>query len=434
MPYHLYARPRPELPAHPEAPEVQRYDWVLLDASGEQQASGENDTRDDIEQTLSRNSLEAGRLIGLIPGDEALFCFADIPAKQARYIRQALPFAVEEQLAQDIDTVHLALGSQESNGYRVTAIDHQRMAWWRTCYGDWEDLRLEAIYPDGALLPVSDYDWVICVTDEEALVANRKGEWLTMRAENLPVFAQTLAVPSEDEVVAEISVAVYSSESWFADHEEIMSSLAATPLLALRRQPLEGTVVELLAQAHYHHLCTPTNLCQAQYTANENTQSPLAPWKPAIAVAAVWFLLLTGGQFAQGFYHQQQANDIQQQAMAIYREAFPDDRRASPANVRRILEGQLRAGGQQSGDAGFLALMKQAGHQYSRLPGNQSVSFNSVNYSRSRGELVVDVRADTFEKLNALRSGISGQGLEASIGSVVNDDDGARARLTVTGG
>lgn len=434
MSYHLYARPGSERPGTSGTPEAQRYDWVLLDASGEQQANGIDETREDIEQNMARNSLEGVRLVGLLPGDEALYCFAEIPARQARYIRQALPFAVEEQLAQDIDTVHLALGRQEDRGYRVTAVDHQRMGWWRSCYGDWDGLQLEAIYPDGALLPVADHDWVICLAGDEALVANRRGEWLTMRPENLSVFARTLAVPREEEVIAELDIAVYASEQWFSENEALMTELAATPLLAVSRKPLEGNVVELLAQAHHHQLCAPTNLCQDQYSASENSQHPLTPWKPAIAIAALWFLLLTGGQVALGYYHKQQATGIQQQAMAIYHEVFPDDRRASPANVRRVLEGQLRAAGQQGGDAGFITLMKQTGQQYSRLPGSQAIQFSSVNYSRSRAELVVDVRADTFEKLNALRSGIAGQGMEASIGSVVNDDGGARARLTVSGG
>ena len=78
--------------------------------------------------------------------------------------------------------------------------------------------------------------------------------------------------------------------------------------------------------------------------------------------------------------------------------------------------------------------MKHTGQQYSRIPGTDSVSFNSVNYSRARGELVVDLRADSYDRLSALRNGLASQGLEAQIGSVVNEASGARGRLTVSGG
>ncbi|MGM0570055.1 type II secretion system protein GspL [Marinobacter sp.] len=432
MSYHLYARPLPGS-ADPTAGEL-RLDWVLLDASGELQASGQDETRESIEDALSRNSLEGVRLIGLIPGDEALFCFADIPARQARFIRQALPFAVEEQLAQDVDTVHLALGGATEDGYRVAAIDHQRMGLWQETFLDWEGVELEAIYPDAALVPLKDHDWAVCLGEGMALLASRRGEWMTMRTENLGVFAQTLALPQEDEVAAEVRVVVYGTEATFADNESVLSGLAGTPRLSVHREPMEGAVVELLASAHYHHAAEPINLCQGSYAPSQGKGGALRAWRPAVAIAAIWFVLVIAGQVGMGYYHHQQAAALEDQAMAIYRQAFPEDRRATPRNVRRIIEGQLRVAGQQAGDAGFLPLMKHTGQQYSELSGSQSVLFNSVNYTSSRGELVVDVRADSYERLNALRSGIAEQGLEASIGSVVNDSDGTRARLTVSGG
>jgi general secretion pathway protein L len=78
--------------------------------------------------------------------------------------------------------------------------------------------------------------------------------------------------------------------------------------------------------------------------------------------------------------------------------------------------------------------MKYTGQQYSKVAGSGSVTFNSINYSQSRGELVVDVRAESYDRLSTLRNGLSGQGLDAKIGSVVNESSGARGRLTVSGG
>ncbi|WP_328184738.1 type II secretion system protein GspL [Marinobacter sp. OP 3.4] len=434
MSYHLYARPVPYAADNPAA--EPRFDWVLLDASGDLQSTGAGEPREAIEDTLSQNSLDGVRLIGLIPGDEALFCFADIPAKQARFIRQALPFAVEEQLAQDVDSVHLALGGQDEagEGYRVAAIDHQRMGLWLNAFLDWEGVELEAIYPDAALVPLKENDWAVCLGEELVLVASRRGEWMTMRAENLSVFAQTLAIPKEDEVAAEVQVVVYGTDDAFAANEELVSTLVGTPRLSVHREPMDGAIIELLASAHYHHAAEPINLCQGQYAPDSGEGGALRPWKPAIAIAATWFVLLLGGQLAMGYYYNQQATSVEEQAMAIYHEAFPDDRRATPRNVRRMVEAQMRVAGERGGDAGFLPLMKHTGQQYRQLAGNQTIEFNSVNYTSSRGQLVVDVRADSYEKLNALRSSIADQGLEASVGSVVNDSEGTRARLTVSGG
>lgn len=434
MSYRLYVRPVPPFADADQDPDAQLFNWVLHDASGDPQARGTADNRDSIEHTLARNALENVLLMGLIPGEEALFCLADIPARQSRYIQQALPYAVEEQIAQDIDSVHLALGGHSGKGYRVAAIDRERMAQWVRLFSGWEHARLEAIYPDAALLPGTGGGWSVCLDGDTAMMVSDRGEWLSMQSANLGMFAHTLAAPSEEDVVAEIPVTLYGTDEEFDIQQSAIAELGSSGRLAVRKERLELTPLELLAHAHHHHLCEPINLCQGAFSARSGKASPLRPWKPLMAVAAVWFVIQVALNVGMGLYYQNQAEALRAEAMAVYRDVFPNDRRTHAGNVRRVIEGQLRVAGDTGPEIGFITLMKYAGQQYASLPGSQSVSFNSVNYSRSRGELIVDVRADSYDLLSALRNGLSGQGLDAQIGSVVNEASGARGRLTVSGG
>ncbi|KPQ01617.1 type II secretion system protein GspL [Marinobacter sp. HL-58] len=434
MSYRLYVRPLPPLAAPDVTPEAQLYNWVLLDASGDAQVRGTADRKEDIEQTLAQNDLEQVLLVGLIPGEEALFCLADIPAKQTRFVHQALPYAVEEQIAQDIESVHLALGNRTEKGFRVAAVDHERMAEWVAMFSGWEHLKLEAIYPDAGLLPITDGGWSICLDGETAMLASDQGEWLSVQARNLAMFAQTLVLPPSDEVVAEVPVTIYGTEQEFEHQQADLSELRSSERLAVSEETLELMPLELLAYSHHHHLCQPINLCQGEYSIRTGRSGALTAWRPLIAVASVWFVIQIGVELGMGFYHLQKAEQTRGEAMAIYREAFPDDSRTHAGNVRRVVQGQLRQMQSDGPDAGFITLMKYTGEQYSKVPDTGSVMFNSVNYSSNRGELVVDVRADSYNKLSALRNGLTDQGLKADIGSVVNESDGARGRLTVSGG
>ncbi|WP_297794522.1 type II secretion system protein GspL [uncultured Marinobacter sp.] len=434
MSYRLYVRPLPPFADPGQTPDAQLFNWVLHDASGDTQAHGRGDSRDLIEQTLGQNALDNVLLIGLVPGDEALFCLADIPAKQSRFILQALPYAVEEQIAQDIDTVHLALGSRTDNGFRVAAIDRNRMSDWVDLFSDWEHARLDAIYPDAALLPETDGGWSICLDGENSMLISDRGEWLSIQSRNLGMFAHTLATPPSEDVVAEVPVTIFGTEQELDQQQSAISELRSAGRLVVKLEAIELMPLELLAHAHHHHLSHPINLCQGSYGVNSGQASPLRAWKPLIAVASVWFVIQMGVELGMGFYHQQKADVTREQAMAIYREAFPDDRRTHAGNVRRVVEGQLRSIGSGGPAADFITLMKYTGDQYSKVPQNQSLTFNSINYSRSRGELVVDIRADTYNRMSALRNGLAQQGLEAQIGSVVNESSGARGRLTVSGG
>lgn len=434
MSYRLYVRPVPPFMGPDQLAEDQLFNWVLHDAGGDSQARGTGDSRDTIEQTLAQNAIDNVQLIGLIPGDEALFCLADIPAKQSRFINQALPFAVEEQIAQDIEAVHLALGRHTEDGYQVAAIDVGRMTHWVSLFRGWAYAKLEGIYPDAALLPATAGGWSVCLTGALALIISDRGEWLSMQSGNLGLFAQTLAVPSESEVITEVPITLYATEDEFEVQQSAISELTSPGVLSVHREMLELIPLELLAHAYHHRLCQPINLCQGNFSSQSNKSSPLKPWKPLIAVASIWFCVQVALELGMGFYYQNQTSEVNQQVMAIYHQAFPDDRRTPASRVRRTIEGYLRAAGSSKQKIDFITLMKYTGEQYAQLSRAGSVTFNSVNFSRARGELVVDIRADSYEKLSALRNGLSKQGLSAQIGSVVNESNGARGRLTVSGG
>lgn len=435
MSYRLFVRPVPPF-ADPELnPESQLFSWLLQDASGDAQARGAADTRDAIEQTLAQNALDKVLLIGLIPGDEALFCLADIPAKQSRFVHQALPYAVEEQIAQDIESVHLALGRHTPEGYQVAAIDQQQMGRWLALFTDWDHVRLEAIYPDAALLPATAGGWAVCLDGDGVMLLSERGEWLRMQTTNLGLLGATLAVPPSEEVIAEIPVTVHGTDS---DPEMYQSAIVelsgGNGRVRLDQKPLEFSTLELLAWAYHQHLCRPVNLCQGAYAVNASGSSPLKPWKPLIAVASVWFVVQLALEMGMGVYHNQEAEQLQDRAMAIYQAAFPGDRRTHAGNVRRVIEGQLRVAGSGQQEVDFVTLLKYTGDQYSRLPGAGSVTFNSINFSRNRGELVIDIRADSYDRMSSLRNGLANQGLQAQIGSVINESTGSRGRLTVSGG
>ncbi|MCH8498623.1 MAG: type II secretion system protein GspL [Marinobacter sp.] len=434
MSYRLYLRPQPPFLEGATALDEQVFSWVLLDASGDIKAHGQDNRREQIEHTLQQNDLEKVRLIGLVPGDQALFCVADIPAKQTRYVQQALPFAVEEQIAQDIDTVHLALGPRQEKGFRVAAIDRARMAYWYDMFSDWQGMQLEGLFADSSLLPIRDTDWALCLDGEHALMASRDGEWFRVRAENLSIFFQSIAAPPTEEVSAELTVTLYGSASELEVHQLVVDDIKQQSRIAATVETLDIMPIELIALSHHKGLSSPINLCQGIFMPRGQGKSPLKAWRAAAVIAGVWFVLQLGVETGLGIYHGQKAAEAEAQAMAVYRQYFPQDRRATSNNVRRILEGQLRAAGTQTQDADFLTLMKHTGQQYARLPGRDQVHFNNISYSRQRGELIVDVRADSFDKLNALRTGLGNSGLEARIGSVVNEPSGARGRLTVTGG
>lgn len=430
MSYRLYVRSVSGFAAAEQQPNERRYSWTLLDNDGHCQARGEADSQDDIEQNLAQNAIGHSLLIGLIPGNEAAFCLADIPAKQQRFITQALPYSVEEQLAQDIETLHLALGNRGDKGYRVAAIDRERMANWFHVFSGWRDLALSGVYADASLLPPKADGWSACVDGEVTMLLGPEGEWFSVQTVNLSMFLQTLVEPGSGAVIA---LTLYLEGQVDGELSLLMADRITRNEINVTTEHYESSVVELLALSHQRPDSSAINLCQGSFVTGPEKKSGLAPWRPLVFVAAAWLVLQLSLETGLGWYYQNQANDLNAKAMSVYQQAFPDDQRTHPGNVRRVVEGQLR----QSADSGpglnFITLMKFTGQQYAEVSGGRGIRFNSLNYNQAQGELVVDLRADNYDLMSQLRNGLSAQGLNAQIGSVVNEDGEIRGRLTVSG-
>ncbi|MBB5320497.1 type II secretion system protein GspL [Marinobacter oulmenensis] len=431
MPYRLYLRPGTD--DHASDAESCRYDWLLQDASGHSQDSGQQQTRQAIERSLSEKGLDSMVLVGLIPAEEALFCIADIPARQNRLVRQAVPYAIEDQLSQDVESLHFALGSRTSQGYPVAVIDRERMAYWLSLFEGWQHGRLEAVYPDASLLPLTTGGWTVCLDGEVTLMLNERGEWVAVNADTLPAFAHTMSITSTETVETSIPIRIHTPMKTTRASQEIARAFREVDdRFLVETQTLEHSVLHFLAWSDYQHLSDPINLCQGVFSPASNNQL-LNSWRPLVAVCGLWFILQVGLNLGMGVYHQKQADRLEQRAMAIYHQVFPNDTRTHPGNVRRVVQGQLRVAGAGASGMDFLKLLSYTADQYQQLPGAQPVTVNAINFNRNQGQLVVDMHANSYDPLSRLRDSLAEVGLQADIDSVVNEPAGTRGRLTVSG-
>ena len=69
-------------------------------------------------------------VIALVPAGQTSTLSCDLPAKGAR-LRAALPFALEEQVADEIENLHFAPGARRAGGdLPVAVVGHEKMIAW----------------------------------------------------------------------------------------------------------------------------------------------------------------------------------------------------------------------------------------------------------------------------------------------------------------
>lgn len=79
--------------------------WLACDAAGAVVAQGQADA--DALAALAEEHW-ASEVVLLVPVEHVTWLTIAVPGRSAAQIRRALPFAAEEFLAQDIETMHLA--------------------------------------------------------------------------------------------------------------------------------------------------------------------------------------------------------------------------------------------------------------------------------------------------------------------------------------
>ncbi len=107
----------------------------------------------------------------LVPSEAVRLLAVDLPLPTRAKRIAALPFAVEELIAEPVDSVHLALGMELSpRRYLVGVVRHDRMAEWIARVTA-ERLNHAALVPDALALPVPGAgEWAVELGETRALV------------------------------------------------------------------------------------------------------------------------------------------------------------------------------------------------------------------------------------------------------------------------
>ena len=148
-----------------------RLEWVSVDQSGGQ--LGEV-SRGDI---AAAAAAAAGRkVIALVPAFSVLRIFAEIPVRAASKILQALPFAMEEQLAEDVEQLHFATGKRETDDrLPVAVVQRAKMDAWLE-QAEAAGFELAGVYSDGDSLGDIPNTTILLVESDRVLFRDTTGE------------------------------------------------------------------------------------------------------------------------------------------------------------------------------------------------------------------------------------------------------------------
>ncbi|MGL6163828.1 MAG: GspL family type II secretion system protein ExeL, partial [Aeromonas veronii] len=142
--------------------------WLVW--SGQEQeiiASGTLPSADALGELQER---AGGRpVVTLVPGSDLIFRRVTLPGRYNRQSAAALPYLLEEQIASDVDELHLVVLAHEGQQVDLMAVDRQKMGEWLG-WLDAAGLKSLQLLPDVLALPQAAHGWSALQLGNEWLV------------------------------------------------------------------------------------------------------------------------------------------------------------------------------------------------------------------------------------------------------------------------
>jgi general secretion pathway protein L len=172
----------------------------------------------------------------LVPTEQVRLLAVDLPLASRTKRLEALPFAIEDQIAEPIESVHLALGAEIApKRYLVGVVRHEVMASWVEVAGE-AGLGHAAMVPDALALPrPPEGEWAVDLGAERAVVRAGDGTGFAVPPAMLQAAWQAAGRPAVSSYGLPLPAEMLAGGSTLAP--EALSERLLAPALDLRQGP-----------------------------------------------------------------------------------------------------------------------------------------------------------------------------------------------------
>jgi general secretion pathway protein L len=376
-------------------------------------------------------ALSAGRrTVVLVPAVRVLRTRADVPVKGTSRISQALPFALEDLLAEDVEELHFAAGARYADEQvAVAVVRRERMDSWLAQLSA-AGIQPQAIHADSdAVVDIAGHSTLV-LEEHHALLRDPGGDPVVSELDSLEGLLELwLAQPrpaGADGTIPPRNLQVYDAtvdglpnEVWERFQDRVAS-------LEVRRLP-DGALLRLAAAI----VTSPgVNLLQGDYVSRNSLGSYWPRWRLAAALVATLAgaIVATAGADAWRLRRESAALESEIRQAASF--AFPGV--DASGDLRALVNARLQGdGGAAAGAAGrqFLDTMQTVAVAVAKT-GNAKIE--GLNYRA--GVLELQVRAPSAEALDTIRKFVVEAGnLKADIQSSNAAGDEIQGRIRISG-
>ena len=401
--------------------------WVAVDNSGNRLGSVVHGALEEAAPAAQNR-----RVYVLLPGVDVLLKTATVPVRSNAKVLQALPYSLEEQLAEDIDGLHFAAGRRDPDGSIGVAIVRKKrfQAWLETLAE--AGITADAIYPDSQGVDAVPATLVVLMDEEriylsgDAQVTVFQDADLEDIVELLDLQAKAAELSTEDETADPTGqhMWVFCSPHHNQHYESYWPLLRAqVSSLDVKLMPdgaLPRMAVNLVNQPGI-------NLLQGVYAPKQSYGHLWQPWRFAAALLAGLIVVLIGAKAIELNRLKSVEAQLDQDINTVLSATFPHVSQWRRPREQFDQELQRAVGGPSEDQQSFLLALSTLGRVLRDTPGTR---LEALSFRNS----VIDIRliAPNVDALDGIQRGVSEGGeLIAEIQAANHKDEVVEGRLQV---
>lgn len=359
-----------------------------------------------------KNIARGKKVSVLIDAHYTTLASVNVPSKNRNKQMQAIPFAMEDNLAEDIDDTFFAMGTSIDNKVPVIAIKRSLLEETLELFNQ-QQIHISEITADSVALPGGENQWCVLLDEDSALIKTGHAQAHCCDRDNLPLILQALIQQSESKPD---SISYYFK----ADDEPASSMLDSIDInkeIVIEPHTYQTHALEVFVQ--YLVDIQQLNLLQGEFTPKREGSNWLKPWKSVAILAGLWISLYLTNAAVLGNQLKQKNIQLSREIEKEFKRAIPDARKMT--NMKNRVDRRLRelkTGSSASNDNGFLQILSKVSPVISE---NKKIDIKAAVYKNNFVDL--DITAKSLQDIEQVKEKLSAiSGITTVLSTTVEKD------------
>ena len=317
-----------------------------------------------------------------------------IPPGSEKQLETVLPFLLEDEIAQDVMQVHVALLAKEDNLAHVAVIEHKHMQSSLSRLSEF-GIVPRRVLPDCLCLPDREAGYSAAFFQDKWLMRFSQTEGGSAEQSWLPIWL--------DSVLGSQPKGIEGQEQNEQHQTQIFSLSPLPPNVGANwhYQPSDSVMKEMTKGAQANHF----NMLTGRYKPQNQLAKYLKPWRGAAVVGALLVAVMMGESVMNIYQMEEQLAQYKAETRKEVRAMFPDNKRIPNTSfLKRLYNNEIAQLSGGGSDVHFLAWLAEVAPMIKQV---SSIQLDAIRFDQARGELRLNMSGKDFADFEKLRESLS---------------------------